>query len=248
MSRDVRQQNEVELRERRNMAGGLSAFEKQAAMTDGSVTIYERMALEGSRAASPSSSMASLSSGLSMPPIEPSLPGVRPNEMFGVIRPQIPRPELSMYNPVSSGSAPASSNAPSIAPPNFNSFASFSNDSSGAFSPSFKAGGDTFSPLSLPPAKAPESTLNPLAPGPETGPFQHAPTPPPTAAKNETNPEKPSMLENMASSLGQVNPGNLLQDVKRSVNPVMQFAKEIFQLVTGSIFAFLNFFFKPPVK
>jgi hypothetical protein len=111
MSQNITDLKAVELRERKNMAGGLSTFERQAALTDPFTNIHERMALEGgtqARSSGPSSG------GLSMPPPpSPSLPGVMPNQeaVLGVLAPQEPRPVLSSFQQVSMPSLPTAQSA-----------------------------------------------------------------------------------------------------------------------------------------
>ncbi len=113
--------------------------------------------------------------------------------------------------------------------------------------------------LNMPPASSP-NPLSPRASAPASPPLT-APTTPfenvaAAAAQMDTQAGKGNVgrsadantpLDNALSSIGQAqtNLGNLLQDTKKGINPVIQFGKELVKLVTGSMIAFINFFFKP---
>jgi hypothetical protein len=228
MSRqNITDHNAAELRERRNQAGGLSMFEKQAAMTDPFTTVHERLVLQGGgQGGAPS--LAEASQGLRMPSApsqgsgmeqvqinpslnpDPGLPGVMPNReaMLGVLGPEGPRPHISNFQPT--GLQPVS--MPPV--PGGSSGDAFQ---SGGHLTSFhgSGGGDMFSSIGSSPMFGQSSQSHSNA------------------------------FENMASTLGEMNPGNLWNDVKRGVNPLLQFGKEVVKLVAGSVVAFVNFLFKP---
>jgi hypothetical protein len=65
------------------------------------------------------------------------------------------------------------------------------------------------------------------------------------SSQGQSSQGQSNAFENIASTLGEMSPGNLWNDVKRGVNPLLQFGKDMVKLVAGTMVAFVNFFFKP---
>ncbi|HMO18921.1 MAG TPA: hypothetical protein PKA63_12490 [Oligoflexia bacterium] len=234
MFKSQQKHSDIELRSLRNMAGGLSPSQMESASLNANE--YERMALKrgGEPVPSGENSIANLSRGLSMPPANPtSQPPMQillPNRdsMLGVLPPQGPRPQYSNYQPtpIPSGSTEKTNNNPA-----------------NSFSPSFQGGNDLFSSLKTPSPQAPQTTLSPLAPGPEKGPFEHTPPSPGNSNQktNNSSQEQPNAIENIASGLDKM--GDLF-NLKKGFSPVVHFGRELLKMVTGSIAAIFNIFFK----
>ncbi len=155
-----------------------------------------------------------------------SLPGVMPTsgEMRGVLAPQGPRPVLTMYQQVSMPPIPSSQ--PTSQPVS-------NNASMAGMLDSLKMPSHDMGSLAA-------SLKSPIAPTADNGP-QVAPV---TQSQSQATPEKSNALENMAASFSPGNLGNMWADVKKGVNPIIQFAKQVLNIVSASLIASFSFLFR----
>lgn len=171
-----------------------------------------------------------------------TLPGVMPtrDSMLGVLGPQGPRPTISMYQEVrmpSVSSAPVQQSQQAPQPQqsvtNYNSLAGMLD---GLKMPSHDM------------ASLGQSLKSPLAPSAEFGHAHHIQQQ--VAPQVQAQPEgsKPNMLENLALAANPANLGNIWHDLRRGVNPIFQFAKELLSIVSASLIAAINFLVRPNRK